>query len=213
VSIAGKRRIVRYGGKLFLFFSFFMLGAPPLRSYIVTYKEEFYNLYHVHYNRYPDETMENIWYLEQAIQADFCNPLYALALIEDETQWEKYRYLFMMHVNLKMIEEYIALGNKWNKRNAYFYNAPWKDINIEGLNTAESCYRTALYYWNEAVIWAEKALDRRFRFIDMTRIHYWQDEAARIESGSLNYEKTINRELTSLDGVRKTFQAMDEDTY
>jgi hypothetical protein len=196
-------------------FSFVLLTLVPgipLNAYYATYKEQYYRLYHLHYIQYPDDTMENIYYLEKALLADFCNPLHAIALIEDEVQWEKYRSLFMMHINLKLIEQYILLGNKWNKRNAYFYNAPWKDLNLEALDTAETCFRAALYYWKDAVEWAEKSLDRRFRFIYLDRVKFWQDEAARIESKSLNYEKTLQRELALLQQVREQFQAM-QNTY
>jgi hypothetical protein len=189
------------------------LNVPGLGAYYVQYKEQYFRLYHLHYIQYPDDTMENIYWLEKAIQADFANPLYALALIEDETQWEKYRYLFMMHLNLKLIEQYLFLGNKWNKRNAYFYNAPWKEQNLESLETAETCFRTALYYWKDARDWAAKALDRRFRFINLKRVQFWEDEAGRIEDNSLDYEKTILRELALLEEVRRRFQAMDENTY
>ncbi len=189
------------------------LIAPGAPAYYVQYKEQYYKLYHLHYIQYPDDTMENIYWLEQAMKADFANPLYALALIENQTQWEKYRYLFNMHVNLKLIEQYLFLGNKWNKRNAYFYNAPWKEQNLESFETAETCFRTALYYWEEAKSWAEKANDRRFRFINLERVQFWEDEAGRIAEGNLNYEKTIVRELRLLDEVRAKFQAMDENTY
>jgi hypothetical protein len=190
-----------------------LLLPAYLNAYVVTYKEQYYRLYHLHYIQYPDDTMENIHWLEKALQADFCNPLYALALIENETQWEKYRNLFMMHVNLKLVEQHLFLGNKWNKRNAYFYNAPWKEQNLDSLETAETCYRTALYYWNEAVSWAEKTQERRFRWINLEKVQAWEDEAGRIEDKSLNYEKTINRELALLETVRQTFQDMDESTY
>lgn len=187
--------------------------TSPLSAYLVTYKEQFYRLFHMHYIQYPDDTMENIHWLEEALKADFANPLYALALIEDEAQWEKYRYLFMMHINLKLIEQYIFLGNKWNKRNAYFYNAPWREQNLASLETAETCYRTALYYWADAQEWAAKAQDRRFRFMNLKNVQFWEDEAGRIENKSLDYEKTINRELALLQRVRERFQAMDENTY
>jgi hypothetical protein len=190
-----------------------LLIPPPLDAYYVQYKEQYYRLYHLHYIQYPDDTMENIYWLEQALKADFANPLYALALIEDETQWEKYRYLFTMHVYLKLIEQYLYLGNKWNKRNAYFYNAPWKEQNLESLETAETCFRTALYYWNDAAEWAAKSRDRRFRYINLQRVQFWEDEAFRIEEGDLDYAAIINRELTLLQQVRERFQAMDETTY
>jgi hypothetical protein len=185
----------------------------PLNAYYVTYKEQYYRLYHLHYIQYPDDSMENIYWLEKAVKADFANPLYALALIENETQWEKYRYLFNTHINLKLIEQYLFLGNKWNKRKAYFYNAPWKEQNLESLETAETCYRTALYYWNEAETWAEKARANRFRFINLQKVQFWEDEILRMETGDLDYGRTINRELELLQQVRERFRAMDENTY
>jgi hypothetical protein len=182
-------------------------------SYLVRYKEQYYKLYHLHLNQYPDDTMENIVWLEKALKADFANPLYAMALIENKIQWEKYRYLFMMHLHLKLIEQYIMLGNKWNKRNAYFYNAPFKAQNIESLATAESCFRAALQYWDGAREWAEKAREKRFRYIQLSRVQFWDDEALRIETGDLDYKGTLNRELARLENVRAAFESMDESTY
>jgi hypothetical protein len=211
-----RRRFLRFNfpcSAVLLLFAGLLFFPPPLKGYYVTYKEQYYRLYHLHYIQYPDDTMENIYWLEKALQADFANPLYALALIENETQWEKYRYLFMMHINLKLIEQYLYLGNKWNKRNAYFYNAPWKEQNLESLEIAETCFRTALYYWKGASEWADKARDRGFRFINLEKIQFWEDEAGRMESGELDYEKTINRELSLLQQVREKFRAMDESTY
>ena len=184
-------------------------AAIPANGYYVTYKEQYYRLFHIHYNQYPDDTMENIYWLEQALKADFANPLYALAVIENEVQWEKYQYLFTMHIYIKLIEQYLFLGNKWNKRNALFYNAPWRDQNLESLDIAEACFRAALYYWDEAVAWAERANERRFRWIHLQGVQFWEDEAFRIEEGTLNYGRTINRELTLLQNVREQFEAME----
>ena len=197
--------------KVFKIISILILlsAALPANGYYVTYKEQYYRLFHVHHNQYPDDTMENIYWLEQAMKADFANPLYALALIENEVQWEKYRYLFNMHIYIKLIEQYMFLGNKWNKRNAYFYNAPWRDQNIESLEIAEGCFRTALYYWDEVLGWAEKANERRFRWIHLEGVQFWEDEAFRIENGTLNYRRTAERELASLQRVRERFEAME----
>jgi hypothetical protein len=192
---------------------FLTLPPQPAFTYWVQFKEQYYRLYHLHHIQYPDDSMENINYLEKALKASFANPLYALALIQNETEWEKYRNLFMMHINLKLIEQYIYLGNKWNKREAYFYNAPWKEQNLDSLKTAESCYKTALYYWDGAVEWAEKAGVKKFRFINLERVQFWEDEAFRIEKGSLDYKKTIERELKLLQNVREKFEAMDASSY
>jgi hypothetical protein len=189
--------------------AFILLAAAlPANAYFVTYKEQYYRLFHLHYIQYPDDSMENIYWLEKAMKADFANPLYALALIENEIQYEKYRYLFNMHINIKLTEQYLFLGNKWNKRKAYFYNAPWKEQNLESLETAETCFRTAMYYWDEAKEWAEKAGEKRFRFINLQKIQFWEDEVFRMENGSLDYGKTIRRELTLLQKIREKFQEM-----
>ncbi|MDR0600573.1 MAG: hypothetical protein LBG84_10960 [Treponema sp.] len=190
-----------------------LLIPPGLNAYVIMYKEQYYRLFHVHYNQYPDDTVENIYWLERALGANFTNPLYALALIETEEEYEKYRYLFMMHLNLKMIEQYLFLANKYNKRRAFFYNAPWKELNLKSLGIAENCFENARSYWAEAASWAEKARDRRFRF---TRLHgngveFWEDEAYRIiEQKTLDYGKTIDRELALLRSVREQFQALEE---
>ncbi|MDR0643101.1 MAG: hypothetical protein LBG07_11665, partial [Treponema sp.] len=114
----------------------------------------------------------------------------------------------------KLIEQHLLLGNKWNKRNAYFYNAPWREQNLDSLNTAETCFRAALAYWDDAVFWAEKAREPRFRFVNLERVEYWEDEAYRIlEEKTLDYEKVITRELALLQAVRERFQAMDANTY
>ena len=198
---------------LVTFVNFMIIPATPVEAYFVQYKEQYYKLYHQHYIQYPDDTMENIYWLEKALKADFANPLYALALIENEIQWEKYRYLFMMHMNLKLIEQYRLLGSKWDKKNAYFYNAPWREQNLESLKIAETTYKAGLTYWSEARKWADKASEKRFRFIYLERIQFWEDEAARIGDGSLDYARIVGRDLDHLATVRLRFEAMDEKTY
>lgn len=178
-------------------------------AYFVHFKEQYYKLYHTHYKQYPDDTLENIYWLEKAIGADFCNPLHALGRIQDTTDWEKYRYLFMMHLNLKMTEQHLRLGMKYDKQAAFFYNAPWKEQNIESLTRAEDCYKTALLYWKEATLWAEKANAKKFQFLFLQDLQYWEDERERIAQKTLNYERTITRELARLDKVRTEFMNMD----
>lgn len=189
---------------------FVMLSAAmPASAYFVTFKEQFYRLFHMHHQASPDDIMENIFWLEQALNAPFANPLFALARIENEIQWQKYRYLFMMQINLKLTEQYLQLGNQWNKRNAFFFNAPWRDQNLESLDIAETCFRTAMFYWEEAQRWAAKANDRRFRWIELERVQFWKDSAVRIERGTLDFGRTIRRELARLQRVREQFQAME----
>ena len=59
----------------------------------------------------------------------------------------------------------------------------------------------------------QKANMRKFRFLFLTDLQYWEDERERIATGSLDYERTIGRELARLEKVRANFLAMDENTY
>jgi hypothetical protein len=177
----------------------------------ILYAEQYYKLYHEHLHHYPDDTMEDIYYLEQALKADFVNPLYALAPIKDKTEWERYRDLFTMHLNLKLIAAYLTLGNKYDKMVAYFYNYPWKRQNLESLATAEQVYKVAYGYWTKAKEWSAKAW--AMRDVHLDAIEEWQDENFRIENGDLNYQDTIDAQLARLSRVRADFQKMDNTTY
>lgn len=190
-----------------------LLSSLPVFSYLITYKEQYYRLFHVHYQQYPDDVIENIYWLEKAAKADFCNPQYALAKINDQTDWEKYRYLFMMHINLKLIEQHLRLGRTWDKKIAHFYDAPWKEEYLRDLETAKTCYTAGLHYWKEAKLWAEKAGMKKFNFLYLTDIQNWEDERYKIENGTLDYEKTITRELERIEKVIADYLAMDENTY
>ena len=199
--------------KLIPLFVLFLLPLLHADAHFAIYKEQFYRLFHIHHNRNPDNVIENIYWLERALHAPFANPLFALARIENEVQWQKYRYLFMMHVNIKMVEQYLFLGNFWNKRYAFFFNAPFREQVLSSLEIAESSFRTALFYWEQALVWVEKLNDNRFRWINLEQVQFWEDRAFRIRNGRLNYARTINRELALLQQVRERFQAMDEHTY
>jgi len=180
-------------------------------AYPVYYKEQYYRLFHQHYAAAPDDTIENIYWLERAKGADFCNPLYALARIEDKQHWERYRYLLDMHLDLKLIEQHLAMGAAFDKRVAYFYNAPWKDQNLESLKTAESAYSAALAYWPEAKELAKKAMAMRWVLLDDAES--WVDEAYRIDAGELDYAAIIGKQLDRLRKVRADFEKMDGSTY
>ncbi|MFC2330068.1 MAG: hypothetical protein ACFNKL_03190 [Treponema sp.] len=185
----------------------------PMHAYMVKYKEDFYRLYHVHYQQFPDDCIENIYWLEKAAQADFCNPLYANAKIENKKQWEKYRYLFQMHINLKLIEQHLRLGRIYDKKVAYFYDAPWQEEYLRNLEKALSCYNAGFYYWQEAQIWAEKAGVKEFYFLTLTDVQFWEDELERIKSGELNYGAMLEREVKRVESVRDSFLAMDSKSY
>ncbi|MDR1893063.1 MAG: hypothetical protein LBQ61_00010 [Spirochaetales bacterium] len=188
-----------------------ILALGGLSAYRLQFAEEYYRLAHRHLIMYPEKCNENIFYLEQALKAPFCNPLYALAEIRDPREWERYRYLFYLHVNLKILEQYRILAGKYDKFTAFFYNYPWKEENLESLGFAEFLYNTAGFYWQEALGWAAR-LDETAYF-HLPEVQYWEDEYRRIKTGDLNYREYLDADLTRLNRVRRDFEAMGPGTY
>ena len=139
--------------------------------------------------------------------------MYANAKITTEKEWEKYRYLFQMHINLKLIEQHLRLGRTYDKKTAYFYDAPWKDEYLRNLEKTLSCYNAGLYYWQEAQLWAEKANVKDFTFLFITDVQNWEDERERIKTGELDYGKMLSREIKRVEEVRDTFLAMESKRY
>lgn len=192
---------------------FLTFGIIQANAYVVKYKEDYYKLYHIHYAQLPDDCMENIYWLEKAVNADFANPLYAYTKIENEEQWEKYRYIFQMHLNLRLIEQHLRLGRIYDKKVAYFYDAPFKDEYLRNLEKTLSCYKACYYYWTEAQIWAEKASTAKFNFLFITNLQNWEDERERIVSGKLDYKKILDREIQRVQKVIDDLVAMEDKNY
>ena len=184
--------------------------ARDADAYMVKYKEEYYNLYHIHFVQHPDDCIENIYWLERAARADFCNPRYLGFVVKNEKEWEKYRYLFMMHLNLKLVEQHLRLGSIYDKDTVYFYDAPFKKQILEDLEITLQCYKTALVYWDEAKVWYEKANGSSFNFLYITARQEWEDERERIQNGKLNYERTITREIKRIESNIEQLNQMDE---
>ena len=204
---------MKKGLKKILLTALLFITAGSVSAYVCKYKEDYLKLYHVHYGQESDDCIENIYWLEQAVKADFANPLYAYTKIENEQQWEKYRYLFMLHLNLKLIEQHLRLGRIYDKSAAYFYDAPYKDEYLRNLNTAKEAYTLCYTYREEAQPWAEKANVGKFKFMFLTGIQNWEDERERVCSGKLDYQKILDRELTRLDKVINDLVAMESKTY
>ena len=188
-----------------------LLVPVPAQAYRLIYREQLYRLYHRHMYQYPERIAENVYWLEQALRSDFANPLYALARISNEREWEWYRYLFTMHINLSLVDLYLQWGAQHMKFEAFFYNAPWQRQNLESLDRAEELFRYARVYWDEARRWSEEAAP--IRFIHLDRIQYWEDQHHRIRTGRLDYGRIIDSHLDRVAQVRSAFEAMDEGTY
>jgi tRNA A37 threonylcarbamoyladenosine biosynthesis protein TsaE len=197
--------------RILVFMFFLVIFSSPLFSYKLWYAEQIYELYHRNLYQSTRDIDENIYYLEYCLRRPLANPLNALAVIETKEEWRKYKYLFYMHVNLELIRQYRLKAAEFDKRRAYFYNAPWKEENLKNLALAKYFYEQALYYWDEAQKWSALAYEQPYIYLE--EIQKWEDENYMIETGELDYAEIIDMDLSRVTQVIADFEAMDENTY
>lgn len=165
-------------------------ASPPARAYpgyTMLYKEQLYQLVQQRLYMYPENFAENILWLEETLRADFANPLNALATIRDERDWQWYRNLFLMHVNLLLVKQYLGWAVGYMKFDARFYNAPWRDMTIRSMQKARRLVEYAQTYWSEALKYVEAVRAMKLNFFSMPRIQNWEDEYYRILRKDLPY--------------------------
>ena len=188
-----------------------LLVCTATQAYRLVYKEQLYELNHQQLYMRPENYAENIGWLEMALQADFANPLYALAEIQNEREWEYYRNLFWMHLNLHLVNQYLGWASDYTKFEAYFYNYPWKNDNLASLERVDALFAYARYYWDQAVLWSGQASG--YPWLNLEEVQQWEDQSYRIQNGELDYGAIIDRHETRLSEVRSSFEQMDETTY
>ena len=196
-----------------LLLSIFSQSLFSWPGYRLLYKEQLYELYHLHLYMYPENYAENIHWLESVLKSDFANPLNALARIETKQEWEWYRKMFLMHTNLLLIKNYLRWAKGYMKEEAYFYNAPWRDMSIRSMKKSKALIAVAEVYWDNTLNIVTEIQEMKLYFLNLEEIQEWEDEYYRIVNNELNYQSIINRELQRIDRVTKEFELMDLSTY
>jgi len=192
---------------LFLFITLAIFLPHTAQARKLFYAEEFYlyvlNLYQTNPNH-----MRNIRFLQWALEAPFDNPVRSLALITTEDEFNRYKALFKMHVNLLIIDSYLQLAKRFDKQHVYFFNLKYAKDLEKSFTVARYFYQMGLNYWDEVKKHASEASKIHAR-ID---IDAWEDELFLIEEGELDYEATINLHLQKLEAhyqIVKTFLESD----
>ncbi len=189
-----------------LLLSILLLLLPPLPGYRLIYREQLYELFHRQLTVRPLNPAENIVWLEQALAADFANPLYALVRVKNPRDHELYRALLTMQIHLLLVDQYLQWASLYFKFEAYWYNQPWREQNLESLDRAEDLLEIGLYYWEQAR--QQSDIAARFAFLYLEGAEQWQNRSHRIQTGQLDYEAIITGHLARLEEVRQAFLAM-----
>lgn len=193
---------------LFILLALLLLSSPLTASRI-TYAEEWYKLYHTQLHRYPADELNNLIFLERALEAKFNNALYALAPIQNEQEWRYYQLLFKLHVHLQIVRTYMTLAMKYDREKVYFYNAPWRDANLRSLLIAEEYYNRALFFWQAAQPWVAELNAPAFRWMHISALSNWKNDLSKINNGDLDFEKIIARHLNTLQEHRTFFESLE----
>jgi hypothetical protein len=124
-------------------------------------KEEFYSLYRENMYRRADNYNANIFWLEQAKKAPFGIPVKALAKIETKAHWLEYQRLFLFHINFLIMDNYLKLGEQYEKPHILFFNTIFKKEIKEGFQMAQIYYNRAKIAFNDAMKYAKDAWENR----------------------------------------------------
>ncbi|UPA16635.1 hypothetical protein bcCo53_000799 [Borrelia coriaceae] len=172
------------------------------------YAEQWYVIFNEQMKKTPNHYKKNIFFLQNALKFPFGNPNYSLSKIETREEWDKYKLLFKMHVNLLLVKQHLYLGDLFDTRHIYFYKTPKKKGILENLNQATNFYKIATNYYKEALKYHKQLQKYKFNKMQSDGITNWEDEYHRIEMKELNYYNIIEKELIRIEKTKQFFQKM-----
>lgn len=171
---------------------------PKVRLHYKTvphYLEDYYELYGLKQYYNENTLRKNIERMKTALTCKFRHPSQALTKIETEEEYQKYRNLMFMHINMLILRDYLKIAARYDKRKIYFFNLEFSKEIQESLDIAEGLYKEAMPYWFEARRYAERASD----FKITTDLGFIESERYAIIHGETNFEKIINGYLTKVN--------------
>nr|WP_242423282.1 hypothetical protein [Borreliella bissettiae] len=170
------------------------------------YAEQWYVIFNSQMKKKPENYKKNIFFLQKALKYPFGNPKYSLTKIETKKQWEKYKLLFKMHINLLLVKQNLYLGDLFDTRNLYFFKTPEKNGIILNLEKSKKLYQMAINYYNEALKYHKKLENYKSVKLENGGITNWEDEYHKISIKKLNYYDILKKELLRIDETKAFFE-------
>lgn len=122
----------------------YYLNQPP-----VYYAEDYFELYARRSSYGEEEINLNIVFMQGALKSPYRPAYRSLVPIHTEREHEKYRYLLKMHMNVRILQDYLTLGRLYDMQKLYFYHEESKEDLIKSLKRAEYYYLVAQDYWTD----------------------------------------------------------------
>jgi hypothetical protein len=179
---------------------------PKVRTHYKTvphYVEDFYLLYGKKQYYNENTLRKNIERLKIALACKFRHPSEALVKIETEEEYQKYRNLMFMHINILIMRNYLKIAARYDKRRILFYSHDFANEISESLDTAEKIYNEALPFWQKAREYASAASRAKIT----TDLGFMESERYSIVNNELNYGKIIDDYIKKLRSKKLTLQA------
>ena len=161
------------------------------RQYRPMFLEDYYELVGLAPAYQIPELKENIFFLLAGLNSRFRHPARALAKIETEEQYAKYRSLLFMQLNLRIMRMHLRLGAKYDKQNLYFYDTDFSDNLEKFFFIARSYYYQAYPFWQRTKKYAGQAMGYRSQ-IDLPAL---QSTMYRIHTGEIDFDRIIARHI------------------
>lgn len=171
---------------------------PKVRQHFRTvphYVEDFYELYGMKQYYNENSLRKNITRLEIALTCKFRHPSQALVKIDTEEEYQKYRNLIFMHINMLIMRNHLKIATRYDKQKVYFYNLDYAKEIEESLNIAEGLYKKALPFWFAAKKHALRASEIKIT----TDLGFIESERYAILHGQTDFEKIITDHMRRLD--------------
>jgi hypothetical protein len=170
-------------------YGLYFRNQPP-----VYYAEDYYKLY-----SQPDYYTEgdidlNILFMQGALKQPFRPAYKALVPCLTERQHEKYKDLLRMHMNIRIMQDYLLLGRQYDMTELYYYQKPVTEDLIKSLTIAEGYYLKAASTWSEVRRWAAESYIIKEVRVDLDSL---EDEAVLIIGREVDwqYDRIIAKHL------------------
>ncbi len=187
-DVANKADPSSFFSRYFLYY----INQPP-----IYYAEDFYLLYAKRCYYGEEEINLNIVFMQGALKSPYRPAYDSLVPIHSEIEHEKYRNLLKMHMNIRILQDYLTLGRLYDMQTIYFYHADFKDDLIQSLQRAEYYYLIAQDYWIEVKKYAVDAYTMREVQINLDNL---EDEMRLIVQRDVDwqYDRILNIHLAKV---------------
>ena len=158
----------------------YYINQPP-----IYYAEDYYKLYARSSYYGEDEINLNILYMQGALKSPYKPAYDSLVPIHSLVEHEKYRNLLKMHMNVRILQDYLYLGRLYDMQTIYFYHDEFTEDLIKSLQRAEYYYQIAQDYWTDVKKYAVDAYTMREVRIELDNL---EDEMRSIVQRDVDWQ-------------------------